>query len=99
MGDASDLADVARFTRSPEGQRALEKFKASVTGKRIVNVSVCELSTGVSITLLLEDGDYLDLSIVEQAFSVDSLRQRYPRVLEREYYKDFPERKPGSHRP
>ena len=99
MGDASDLADVARFTRSPEGRRALDKFKTSVTGKRIVGANFCELSTGVSITLLLEDGDYLDLSIVEQAFSVESLRQRYARVLEREYYKDFPERKPGRHRP
>lgn len=98
MGDASDFADVCRFTRSPEGQRALEKFKASVTGKRIVGASFCELSTGVSITLLLEDGDYLDLSIVEQAFAVKSLRDRYRAVLEREYYVDFPDRKPGRHR-
>ena len=94
MGDASDLADVARFTRSPEGKRALEKFQKSVTGKTIVGVSFCELSTGVSITLLLEGGDYLDLTTLEQAFSVESLRDRYKYVLDREYYADFPERKP-----
>lgn len=96
MGDASDLADVARFTRSPEGKRALEKFQASVTGKKIVGASFCELSTGVSVTLLLERGDYLDLTVVEQAFSIESLRDRYRGVLEREYYLDFPERKPGG---
>jgi hypothetical protein len=99
MGDASDLADVARFTRSPEGKRALEKFQESVTGKKIVGASFCELSTGVSITLLLEDGDYLDLTTLEQAFSVEVLRDRYRAVLERKYYVDFPERKPGRRSP
>ncbi len=96
MGDLSDLADVSRFTRSPEGKRALEKFQKSVTGKKIVGVSFCELSTGVSVTLLLDGGDHLDITIVEQAFSIDSLRDRYRRVLDREYYADYPERKPGG---
>lgn len=99
MGDASELADVARFTRSPEGKRALEKFQKSVTGKKIVGASFCELSTGVSITLLLEGGDFLDITTLEQAFSVESLRDRYAWVLDREYYVDFPERKPGRRGP
>lgn len=92
MGDASDLADVHRFTRSPEGRRALEKFQKSVTGKTIVGASFCELSTGVSITLLLDGGDYLDVTTLEQSFSIESLRDRYARVLDREYFKDYPER-------
>lgn len=99
IGDASDLSDTIRFTRSPEGQKALEKFKASVVGKRIGGVSFCELSTGVSITLHFEDGGHLDLTVVEQAFSVESLRDRYRHVLLREYYVDFPERKPGRRSP
>lgn len=93
MGDASDLADVHRFTRSPEGKNALEKFRERVTGKTIVGASFCELSTGVSVTLLLDGGDYLDVTVLEQAFSVESLRDRYGYVLDREYYVDFPERK------
>ena len=68
MGDISDLADVGRLTRSPEGKRALEKFEKSVTGKKIVGVSFCELSTGVSVTLLLDGGDHLDITVIEQAF-------------------------------
>lgn len=97
MGDMSDFADVGRFTRSPEGRRALDKFAKSVTGKKIVGVRFCELSTGVSVTLLLDGGDHLDITIVEQAFSIESLRDRYRRVLDREYYVDFPERKPGGY--
>lgn len=99
MGDASDYADVGRFLRSPEGQRALEQFRQSQLGKVISEVSFCPLSTGISVTLHYGDGAHLDLTIVEQAFSVESLRDRYRAVLEREYYVDFPDRKPGRHRP
>jgi hypothetical protein len=99
MGDASDYAEVGRFMRSPEGQRALEQFRQSQLGREVSDVSFCHLSTGVSITLHFADGGHLDLTIAEQAFSVESLRQRYASVLEREYYVDFPERKPGRQRP
>ncbi len=93
MGDASDYAEVGRFLRSPEGQRALEQFRQSQLGKVISDVTFCQLSTGVSVTLHFEDGGHLDITVVEQAFSIDSLRDRYPAVLEREYDKDFPERR------
>lgn len=98
MGDLSDLADVERFIRCREGQRCLEKFKASVVGKRIVGVDFCNQTHGVDITLLLDGGDYLDLQATVNAFEVDSLRDRYGRVLEREYYVDFPDRKPARRR-
>ena len=93
MGDASDYADVGRFLRSSEGQRALEQFRQSQLGKVISEVSFCPLSTGISVTLHYADGGHLDLSIVEQAFSVESLRQRYGAVLDRELLTDFPERR------
>jgi len=99
MGDASDYAEVGGFMRCPEGQRALEQFRQSQLDKVISDVSYCHLSTGVSVTLHFADGSHLDLSIVGQAFSVESLRQRYGGVLEREYYVDFPHRKPVGRRP
>jgi hypothetical protein len=99
MGDSADLSQVLHFTRSPEGKRALEKFRQGILGKKINDVSYCELSTGVSITLHFEGGEHLDLTIVEQAFSINSLRQRYGRVLEREYFSDFPHRQPGRRSP
>jgi hypothetical protein len=95
MGDASDYAEVARFMRSAEGQRALDKFQKSLLEKVICDVTFCHLSTGVSVTLHFADGGHLDITIVEQAFAIESLRDRYKHVLEREYYVDFPERKPG----
>lgn len=96
MGDASDYAEVGRFMRCPEGQRALDKFQKSLLEKVICDVTFCQLSTGVSVTLHFADGGHLDLTIVEQSFAIESLRQRYGWVLEREYYIDFPERKPGG---
>ncbi len=98
MGDASDYSQVGHFLRSPEGQRALEQFRQSQLGKVISDVSFCQLSTGVSITLHFADGGHLDLTIVEQAFAIESLRDRYAAVLDREYYVAFPERKPGRGR-
>jgi hypothetical protein len=99
MGDASDYAEVARFMRSPEGQRALDKFQQSLLEKVISDVTFCHLSTGVSVTLHFADGGHLDLTVVEQAFAIESLRDRYKHVLEREYYFDFPERKPVRRSP
>lgn len=99
MGDASDHADVGRFMRSPEGQRALDQFQQGLIGKVICDVTFCHLSTGVSVTLHFGDGGHLDLTVVEQAFAIESLRQRYGWLLEREYYVDFPERQPGRRTP
>lgn len=99
MGDASDQADVDRFTRSPEGKRCMDKFRAGLVGKRIVGLDFTEYSFGLGITLLLEDGDYLDLHATTEAFSVEAMRDRYQRVLMREYYVDFPERKPSGVEP
>lgn len=82
--------------RCAEGQRALNQFQKSLLEKVICDVTFCHLSTGVSVTLHFADGGHLDLTIVEQAFSIESLRQRYGSVLEREYYIDFPDRKPGG---
>jgi hypothetical protein len=99
MGDASDFADVERFTRTREGQDNLERFREGLIGKRIVGVESTNLSTGVAFTLLLDDGDHLDLSAALQSYSVESLRDRFSGLLLKEYYKDFPERKPGRRMP
>jgi len=96
MGDISDLADVGRFTRSKEGERVLKKFRDGLVGKRIAEVEYENHPGGVGVTLILEDGDYLDLNEVQVAYEVETLRDRYRRVLDREYYVDFPERKPGG---
>ena len=60
MGDISDLADVNRFMRSPEGHSALDKFQQSLLEKVISDVTFCSLSTGVSVTLHFADGGQFD---------------------------------------
>jgi len=92
MGDASDHADVGRFLRSPEGKEALERFRQRLIGKKIADVAFQHSSTGVQITLNFGDKDLLDLKEATRAFSVETLRRRYQRILDREYAVDFPGR-------
>lgn len=92
MGDASDHADVGRFMRTPEGKQVLERFTASLAGKTIAGVEFTHNSTGIGIVLTFEDRDLLDLGEAIEAFSVETLRRRYMRILDREYAVDFPQR-------
>lgn len=92
MGDASDFADVERFMRTPEGKRVLDRFARGVTGKTVREVHFQNNTAGVGVALAFGDGDLLDLGEATDAFSVGSLRERYMRILEREYRKDFPGR-------
>lgn len=96
MGDATDHADVGRFMRSKEGQRALDRFCARLEGKRIERVGLTHNGSGIGIELTLEGGGALDLAETLNAFAVESLRERYARVLDREYSVDFPERRPHT---
>lgn len=93
MGDASDHADVGRFMRTSEGQQVLDRFRDSLVGKTIAGVEFTHNSTGIGIVLTLEDRDLLDLAGAIDAFSVETLRRRYLRILDREYYVDFPGRR------
>ncbi len=93
MGDASDHADVGRFMRTPEGQKVLDRFRDGLVGKTIADVEFTHNSTGIGIVLAFEDRDLLDLGEAIETFSVETLRRRYMRVLDREYFVDFPERR------
>jgi len=92
MGDGSDHADVGRFIRTAEGQQILGRFRDRLIGKTITGVEFTHNSTGVGILLTFDDRDLLDLAEAIESFSVETLRRRYMRVLDREYYVDFPER-------
>ena len=93
MGDASDHADVGRFMRTSEGQQVLDRFRAGLVGKRITDVQFQHNTAGVGIVLSFEDRDILDLDEAVNAFSVEMLRRRFMRILDREYYVDFPGRR------
>ncbi|MBI1320214.1 MAG: hypothetical protein GC168_14900 [Candidatus Hydrogenedens sp.] len=91
MGDASDHADVGRFLRTPEGKKVLDRFTESLVGKSIAGVEYTHYSTGIGIVLSFHDRDLLDLAEAIEAFSVETLRRRYQRLLDREYGIDFPQ--------
>lgn len=90
MGDASDHADVRRFLRTTEGQQVLERFRQTLVGKTIADVTFQHQTAGVGIVLTFADLDLLDLEEAIRAFSVETLRRRYQRLLDREYAVDFP---------
>jgi hypothetical protein len=96
MGDHVDAMDVERFMRSREGKRSMARFRKSVVGKQVVGVSFANVTGGVGITLLFEGGDFIDIGLAVEAFAVGSIRERYARVLDREYRRDYPDRIPPS---
>jgi hypothetical protein len=96
MGDYSDFNDVGRFMRSAEGQQALESFRKVIEGRTIVDVIFTLNATGVGIVLALDDGDAVDMAGSIERFAVETLRRQYMDVLEREYYLDFPNRRPAD---
>ena len=92
MGDLSDMNDVCRFLRSTQGKKHLESIKSQLLGKRIKDVTFSNEVFGIMMTLHLHDGG--TVSVLDLSLQVEVLRDEFPEVIEREYYKDYPDRKP-----
>ena len=91
MGDASNMADVDRVMRSEEGSAYLETIRSELKGRCIVDVSFGNEVHGVSTTLHLDDGNAFE--VVQSEHEVDALRENFAQAIQREYEKDYPERK------
>ncbi len=91
MGDLSDVNDVARIMRSPEGQARLEGIRASLAGRTIVDVEFTNETHAISILLLLDDGD--TFLAMDPSLDVDVLRADFEDVIHRELLLDYPERR------
>ncbi len=91
MGDLSDLNDVARVMRSPEGEARLEGIRASLAGRTVVDV---DFTNGVHaiVILLYLDGGGIFLA-TDPSLYVDALRNEFAEVIRREYLVDYPERR------
>ena len=94
MGDACDRGDLARFLRSPEGQAHLDEIRRMLQGRTIVNVSFSNETQCIATTLHLDDGE--SFAVFQPSLDVEAVREQFGGILEREYYADFPERKPGN---
>ena len=92
MGDLSDMHDLCRFIRSTEGKIHLESIKNRLLTGRITDVTFTNDIFGITMTLHFNDGG--TLIVLDLSLQIEVLRDEFPEVLEREYYKDYPERKP-----
>lgn len=88
MGSASDMSDVGRWMRSPEGRREMGEVIVNLKGKIIKGVEFDNRTDAIYLTMVVGDCE------IEFLYKgVDELREKYAEVLDREYGKDYPERK------
>ena len=94
MGDISNMYDIDRFLRSIEGQKRLEEIRQMLEGRTIVEVSFSNEIHTVATTLRLDNST--TFVVFEPSLELEVLREEFAEVIEREYYKDYPERRPGG---
>ena len=94
MGDTCDRNDLDRFLRSTEGQAHLEKIRGILLGRTIVDISFTNEIHFVATTIHLDDGE--TFFVTQSSLEVEAIREQFADVVEREYYADFPERKPAE---
>ena len=89
MGDASDMNDLDRFTRSPEGKAHLAGIRQVLLGRTVKEVTFTNEGHHLAVTLHLDNGQ--TFVATQPSLEVGAIRDRFQEVLEREYYRDFPE--------
>ena len=92
MGDICDMNDIERFFRSTEGKAHLEEIHQMLLGRTITEVSFSNEVHFVATTLHLDDGE--TFAVFQPSLEVEAIREQFEEALEREYYVDFPERRP-----
>ena len=92
MGDICDMNDIERFFRSPEGRAHLEGIRRVLVGRTITEVEFINEVHFVNMTLRLDSGETFAMS--DPSMEVEAIREKFEDALEREYYVDFPQRKP-----
>ena len=97
MGDICDMNDLERFLRSPEGQAHLEEIRQMLLDRTITEVTFSNEVHCITTTLHLNDGE--TFVAFQPSLDVDAIREEFEDTIEREYFVDFPERKPKETRP
>lgn len=96
MGDVSDMSDLKRFMRSKEGQAHLREIRHALIGRRVIAVEFAEGIQSIGLELNLDDGTMFECQRPD--LDVDALREDFVEVIDREYYKDYPERAPRQNK-
>lgn len=91
MGDLSDMNDLDRFLRSPEGKARLEEIREALVGRNIACVEFTNEVRAISSLLRLDNGG--TFRAIDPSLEVESLREEFADVMRREYLADYPERR------
>ena len=91
MGDASDMNDLGRFMRSSEGKVHLAEIRQVLLGRTVEEVAFANEGHHLAVTLHLDNGRTCVVS--QPSLEVGAIRDQFEEVLEREYHRDFPERR------
>lgn len=94
MGDICNMSDLERFMRSPEGKEHLEEIQQMLVGKKVTEVTFSNEVQFIATTLHLDDGT--TFVVFQPSLEVDAIQEQFQDVIEREYYVDYPDRKPGQ---
>ena len=94
MVDICDMNDLERFLRSTQGQAHLDEIIAMLKGRTITDVTFTNEVHRIATTLTLDDGGCF--VVFQPSLEVDALREEFAEAIEEEYYKDYPERRPGT---
>ena len=92
MGDVSDMHDLERFMRCPEGRARMAEIRTGLLGRTITDVTFSNEVHFVACTLHLDDGETFFLT--QPTLDVDAIRERFEAALDREYRRDYPGRQP-----
>ena len=95
MGDLSNMYELDRFLRSAEGQGCLDETRQALLGRTIEDISFSNEGSFIATILHLDDGN--TFFVAQASLDVGAIREQFDAVLEREYYRDFPDRKPAKH--
>lgn len=97
MGDICDMSDLERFLRSPEGKEHLDDTRKTLLGHTIHEVTFENEVSFISTTLHFDDGE--TFVVFQPSLEIGAVREQFEGVIEREYYVDYPDRKPIQNDP
>ena len=97
MGDISNMNDIERFARSPEGKAHLDEIRQMLLGRTVVNVTFSNEVHYLATTLHLDDAS--TFVVFQPSLEVGAIQEQFEEVIEREYFVDFPDRKPEEDQP
>lgn len=95
MGGLTNAKIIDRFMRCHEGQAALNEIVEMLKGRTIVDVTFSNETHHIITELHLDDNEIF--VVLQPLWEVSAIEEQFQEILEREYYVDYPDRKPDGY--